>query len=396
MALYAFDGTWNKAKDGEDEEYDNTNVARFFNAYAAPSVGRNTYIPGVGTKLKVAGKVLGGAFGLGNRGRVSKAYRHLCEQWAQGDTDIDIVGFSRGAAMSLDFCNMILKRGIRQPDSKKVIEREPVIRFLGVWDVVAAFGLASLGLRDLNFGHSLKLPKKNVKHAFHALALDERRPSFLPTRLKGAYEVWFRGVHSDVGGGNGNRGLNDIALRWLLLKASGAGLPILADKLSELTPDPQCKPRLKSLPIHPRLVTNVDRYHHSVSAMDGCRMPPDTCSVETPDAEREARRVGESGLVVLPDEFRARFETLVAAARDEAASLGFPLDGVRDALLALIESRIVLVTDDATLRDARRNVVRLTKAIIANAHRHQYHAVNEFFLTEALFQLRPLFPFTDD
>ena len=34
MALYAFDGTWNEAKTTEDPSYRNTNVVRFFNAYA--------------------------------------------------------------------------------------------------------------------------------------------------------------------------------------------------------------------------------------------------------------------------------------------------------------------------------------------------------------------------
>src|SRR5207248_8955640 len=90
--------------------------------------------------------------------------------------------------------------------------------FSGVWDVVAAFGLANLGNTALNVGHHLSLPKANLQYCFHAMALDERRLPFLPTRLSGACEVWFRGVHSDVGGGNGNRGLNDIALKWMMSK----------------------------------------------------------------------------------------------------------------------------------------------------------------------------------
>jgi len=39
-------------------------------------------------------------------------------------------------------------------------------------------------------------------------------------------EVWFRGVHSDVGGGNGNGTLNGIALNWLFQNAKRSGLPI--------------------------------------------------------------------------------------------------------------------------------------------------------------------------
>ena len=33
MALYAFDGTWNSAKDDEDKDLTNTNVFRFYQAY---------------------------------------------------------------------------------------------------------------------------------------------------------------------------------------------------------------------------------------------------------------------------------------------------------------------------------------------------------------------------
>jgi hypothetical protein len=135
---------------------------------------------------------------------------HLCRNWAAGDTVIDIVGFSRGAATSLDFSNLIHKKGIRRPRHRRRRRAAPQIRFLGVWDVVAAFGLANLGNEALNLGHHLELPKTNLRYCFHAMALDERRPSFINTRLPGAREVWFRGVHSDVGGGNGNQPLNNV------------------------------------------------------------------------------------------------------------------------------------------------------------------------------------------
>src|SRR5262249_54967707 len=157
----------------------------------------------------------GGVFGLGELPRILEAYDHLCEQWAAGDRIIDIVGFSRGAATTLDFCHQIQENGIRRPGSDQVVETSPRIRFLGVWDTVAAFGLASVGNVELNIGHHLSLPKSSLQYCFHALALDERRLSFLPTRLEGAREVWFRGVHADIGGGNGNRGLNDITLKWM-------------------------------------------------------------------------------------------------------------------------------------------------------------------------------------
>jgi hypothetical protein len=74
----------------------------------------------------------------------------------------------------------------------------------------------------------------NALNVFHAMALDETRLLFPLTRLSGSgsttgvllQEVWFRGVHSDVGGGNNNSSLNPIALNWLFQNAKRCGLPI--------------------------------------------------------------------------------------------------------------------------------------------------------------------------
>src|SRR5258708_1175995 len=85
MALYAFDGTWNRAKDGEDPQYRNTNVARFFKAYHSHSDARNFYVEGVGTRLAALGKALGGVFGMGELPRINEAYDHLCKMWEGGD-----------------------------------------------------------------------------------------------------------------------------------------------------------------------------------------------------------------------------------------------------------------------------------------------------------------------
>ena len=222
MALYAFDGTWNTRKDGEDPHYDDTNVVRFYEAYNARSNTDDFYVEGVGTRSEAAGKIIGGLFGLGELPRLNEAYDCLCVNWAKNDRVIDIVGFSRGAATTLDFCHLIQQRGIRHPGTGDVVELNPVIRFVGVWDVVAAFGLGFLGNALLNFGHHLSLPKSGIRYCVQALALDEQRLSFIPTRLHGAYEVWFRGAHSDIGGGNGNRGLNDITLKWMMSKAMAA------------------------------------------------------------------------------------------------------------------------------------------------------------------------------
>jgi len=61
---------------------------------------------------------------------------------------------------------------------------------------------------------------------------DEARQAFRPTRVRGGYEVWFRGVHSDVGGGNGNFGLNWIALNWMYENARRHNLQMSAAKIA--------------------------------------------------------------------------------------------------------------------------------------------------------------------
>jgi uncharacterized protein (DUF2235 family) len=243
VALYAFDGTWNREHSQDDAPPPpqapadlaeahranagrNTNVKRFFDLYEGT---RNVYLAGVGTRLGLLGRIAGGFFGAGGFSRLNQMYRSLCENYAAGHTRINLVGFSRGAALALDFANLIARRGITDANGR-MITAQPVIDFIALFDVVGSFGmpmsLGPLKFQEWNIGHTLALPTTiSISNCFHALALDERRRTFMVTRVSGAYEVWFAGVHSDVGGGNGNLGLTDIALRWMALKAQTAGLP---------------------------------------------------------------------------------------------------------------------------------------------------------------------------
>lgn len=219
MALYAFDGTWNKDKPGSEHD---TNVVWFANAYQR----KVCYWEGVGTRFRKLGRIVGGLTGAGGRDRIRNATKVLSQNFKDGDTVIDIVGFSRGAALALHFANQIEKK------SRQNGTPAPPIRFLGLWDAVPSFGVAAI---PVNLGWDLDLPD-NVETCFHALSLDERRINFKihrpdarvhdanqPGRL---FDVWFRGVHSDVGGGNSNPGLSSIALNWMFAKALRVGLPI--------------------------------------------------------------------------------------------------------------------------------------------------------------------------
>lgn len=220
MALYAFDGTWNE---DEADEGQNTNVNKFFKSYDAAKF----YLEGVGTRKGFVGKVLGGVTGAGGKVRIREAIAAARQHFDAGDRTVDIIGFSRGAALALHFANEL---------SGEFAGAE--IRFLGLWDVVASFGLPG---NDINLGWDLYLAD-GVKKCFHAMALDERRGNFKPTRVRarqGAVlpegrleEVWFRGVHSDVGGGQ-CIGLSSIALCWMMKRAVACGLPMDADALAQ-------------------------------------------------------------------------------------------------------------------------------------------------------------------
>jgi len=395
MALYAFDGTWQEGKTGDDPKFTNTNVFRFFEAYKKRSGTSDVYVAGIGTRFDAIGRALGGAFGIGELPRLLESYESLCANWAHGDRVIDIVGFSRGAATTLDFCHIVQKRGIRRPGTDDVVEPTPRIRFLGVWDVVASFGFGNLGNQLLNFGHHLHLPKANLQYCFHAMALDERRPSFINTRLPGACEVWFRGVHSDVGGGNGNRPLNDAALRWMMSKGKAAGLPFEdADIPQPVTAALQPNTSHK-LPVKTRLISAADRCHYTVASLPDWENPPDTCPRETAADEQTAAEVGASGLEIQSEEEHRRVLVLWETALDVAKAKDASLDDVRDTLLTLFEGRIALVTDDAKLLQGRQAVARLITTAADGARRRGFHKIEPFFINEALFAMPRVFPLTD-
>lgn len=223
MALYAFDGTGNEARDGAGRA---SNVLDFFRAYDGsprnddPSLRIGSlYLKGIGTRARsFVGATAPEAFGIGGHRRVRQAIDRLENNFEAGDTVVDVVGFSRGAALAISFANELAGKLPRVS-----------IRFMGLFDVVGQFGAPG---RRFNAGHDLGMPP-NVARCYHAMALDETRLLFPLTRLSETdpdtgrlLEVWFRGVHDDVGGGNGNRGLNWISLNWLFENARRDGLPI--------------------------------------------------------------------------------------------------------------------------------------------------------------------------
>lgn len=113
MALYAFDGTWNEDEEGEGRD---TNVVKMVNAYGSDTF----YLEGVGTRLGFLGKLFGGIAGAGGKLRIREALEALDKNFDKGDYTIDVIGFSRGAAMALHFANEVKE------------EKGAEVRFLGI------------------------------------------------------------------------------------------------------------------------------------------------------------------------------------------------------------------------------------------------------------------------
>lgn len=264
MALYAFDGTWNYRDRKEaiervqSPQYGidraaardtiETNVSRFREFYGSE---QSEYLQGVGTRFSWVGAFLGGAFGMGGKYRIRRMYRSLTKRYFAGDTEINLVGFSRGAALAVHFANVLSSHGLRDPANPRHLAwkhfpdlgwtfrhpkatvadvKAPAIHFLGLFDTVATFGWPIWPFRNRGKWWKVWKIPRNVRGTFHAMALDEVRATFALIRPRLAereegdpeetvptlYEIWFRGVHSNIGGGYLDRGLSDIALAWMM------------------------------------------------------------------------------------------------------------------------------------------------------------------------------------
>ena len=253
--LFAFDGTCNKDNPGSKND---TNVVKVCESYAAGAV---FYQPGVGTGGWLD-KLFGGIGGYGGKSRIKKAMAELAK-FPSGNVRIDVVGFSRGAALALDFCNEV----------NRVYGGSVIIRFVGLFDTVASFGVPG---NNINLGYNFKLPHC-VSHCMHAVSLDERRGMFPLTRvvqdtLTGTpashiVHCLFRGFHSDVGGGNGNLGLSSIPLVWILDRMKKTGVPLtnIGGHRGLRSPAAQCKKPVDLVPNNKRAVDSRDYVHGSVS-----------------------------------------------------------------------------------------------------------------------------------
>lgn len=124
------------------------------------------------------------------------------------------------------------------------------IEFIGVWDTVGALGIPFQGIfggwlnRKYAF-HNVKIGD-HIEHAYQALAIDEQRVPFRPTLWrKKAFpaqtlkQVWFAGVHTNVGGGYRPDGLANCALQWMVDQAEQHNLEFDKKYLRHFEPHPE-------------------------------------------------------------------------------------------------------------------------------------------------------------
>jgi len=258
------DGTWNTPHGPAAMPVD-TNVRKLFLLLNDDDSQLKYYDSGVGTNGTAFEHFFGGTMGDGLFQKVQDGYTVLAYVWDPGD-EIYLFGFSRGAYTARSLSGMIAGFGVptKNLDNQTVMSifnayrttapatraamkaqltqqyamTDVNIRMVGVWDTVGALGIPGQLFSDFDqkqYGFLDTTLSAKVQSAYHAISLDERRAPFVPTlwtnpdgspRANDAQvtQVWFPGVHSDVGGGYDECELSKITLRWMIDNARACGL----------------------------------------------------------------------------------------------------------------------------------------------------------------------------
>ncbi|WP_247236412.1 DUF2235 domain-containing protein [Telluribacter sp. SYSU D00476] len=271
------DGTWNMPGDTYRGHVVRTNVQKIFEAICNKAHDGTHqlkyYDEGIGVFGNRFRKLFDGATGGGLDRNILDAYKFICWNYAQGD-EIYLFGFSRGAYTARSLAGLIRTSGLVRNNDLLLIKRayeiyrdrtnpgmhpegdiatefrqrhcQPDVRikFIGVWDTVGSLGIPVkfLGNKKKYEFHDTTL-SSTIDYAYQALAVDEKRKSFQPAIWQQSNsvkqhkvaqvleQVWFPGVHSNIGGGYPDEGLSDIALQWLVDKAKATGLDFEAEYL---------------------------------------------------------------------------------------------------------------------------------------------------------------------
>jgi uncharacterized protein (DUF2235 family) len=238
-----FDGTGNEPCDAIEEKEDGvakdesiSNILKL-HLFAGGNIENSTslndgqlsfYYPGVGVRGNIFKRLWRLAFAAKAPDAImAEAMEDLEKIYTKNDR-LYIFGFSRGAAIARLFASRLAKNGIQTKTG--ILDRDPVVSFLGAFDTVAAFGKPNLDkntrpVSDVVFEDGTISPA--IRTAYHLVSVDENRLAFRPTLMNyesRVHEIWFPGVHSDIGGGYDRDGLSDNALSFMLEKTKEFGL----------------------------------------------------------------------------------------------------------------------------------------------------------------------------
>lgn len=252
--VLCFDGTWNTEDPDVEQNNSVTNVFRIFEAIRQDELDESgtithvNYFEGPGTKK--GSKLAGGLLAMDLDEAIKDGYCQLVMhvracRMAGIEPKIYLFGFSRGAYICHVFSWLLHVVGMtkaRLPDWEKIVdafftrdpeeiekaiakgvEPSPRVALMGLWDTVSS-------QHDFYRGFFNGLKSPIVDRIRHAMATDERRELFpvmhyLPNDE--IRQVWFPGVHSEVGGGYANdKSLYRLSLNWMIQEAISAGLQI--------------------------------------------------------------------------------------------------------------------------------------------------------------------------
>jgi len=281
--------------DGTRNEFgaQNSNVVKLYKTLVCDESQIAYYHPGVGTMgarnaLSPLGqwwtRIIGLAFGYGLSDNVADAYQFLMRTFQPGD-HVYVFGFSRGAYTARALCGLLHLVGLLSEgneglipyairmakrkridfkvaaDFKKTFSNECKTHFVGVWDTVSSLGWI---YNAVNYPFTRATKNSDFHIVRHAVSIDERRGFFRENSFgephdtqQDILEVWFAGVHSDVGGSypESESQLSQSALRWMLCEAELAGLSVdphrkadaLGGKPPYVPPDPVTRNQHESL-----------------------------------------------------------------------------------------------------------------------------------------------------
>jgi uncharacterized protein (DUF2235 family) len=263
---------------------DRTNVIKLYSAVVHDTDKQVAfYHPGIGTMepfgalspiTRKLTRLLGVAVGYGLESDIRDAYVFLMQTCEPGDC-IYLFGFSRGAFTVRAVASLIrmygtirkgneplvpyairmlmgIQRAKDQAAAKAYFELaaefkrtmscgDPRMRFVGIWDTVSSVGWIE---NPLHLPYEANNP--DIEIGRHAVSIDERRAFFrshlwmknpgVESGPRDVQQVWFPGVHCDVGGGYPEQtsGLSKYALEWMLEEAKAAGLLVNPDKEAEV------------------------------------------------------------------------------------------------------------------------------------------------------------------